>query len=463
MPAAPRSRRALLAVLALAAAVRLSVPMALAWRGDASFSHSIDTPGYLQPAMSAAAGRGFSWYGQPEVIYPPGYAVFLLPGVMLGHVEAVTIALQVLTSCLTVWLVYRIGLLLLSPGAAMLAALLYALEPLSVLYTSVLMSETPFTALLVASVYFALRFLGGRQARHAALAGLFIAAATYVRPVGYVMAVALVGGLALWAAVRLRERWRILPELAVFLACAILPTVPWTIRNKAVANYGGFASNMELVVYCAHGGSVLAVHEGLTFPQLTERLGCSGRAEFDRLHPELRDWREKARFMRREGWRMVASDPLTYAKEYLKALAARTFGPAAGGFIVAFHGYRDDQLPRNQAESGSAGGLVRHLLAHPEMLVWTALLTAYLLACFALAVPGLLADRFALTVNGWALMVVMLYLLLAAPVGTPRYRHPVMPLLCLVAARGAAELLEARRRRSFAVTAEGADSDGHPA
>jgi hypothetical protein len=90
------------------------------------------------------------------------------------------------------------------------------------------------------------------------------------------------------------------------------------------------------------------------------------------------------------------------------------------------------------------------------MLVWTALLTAYLLACFALAVPGLLAGRFALTVNGWALMVVMLYLLLAAPVGTPRYRHPVMPLLCLVAARGAAELLEARRRRSFAVTAEGA-------
>jgi hypothetical protein len=76
------------------------------------------------------------------------------------------------------------------------------------------MSETPFTALLVARAYFALRFLGGRPARHAALAGPFIAAATYVRPVGYVMAVALVGGLALWAAARLRERWRILPGLA---------------------------------------------------------------------------------------------------------------------------------------------------------------------------------------------------------------------------------------------------------
>ena len=49
---------------------------------------------------------------EPEIVRTPGYPVFLLPGLAAGHVIPVTIALQVLASCLTVYLVYRITLLL---------------------------------------------------------------------------------------------------------------------------------------------------------------------------------------------------------------------------------------------------------------------------------------------------------------------------------------------------------------
>ena len=108
-------------VLALALVLRVLLPV-LAWvyTGDPKTFLNNDAPTYLKPAESLLRTGQFQ-YGlvgrhtrpdEPEIVRTPGYPVFLLPGLAAGHVIPVTIALQVLASCLTVYLVYRITLLL---------------------------------------------------------------------------------------------------------------------------------------------------------------------------------------------------------------------------------------------------------------------------------------------------------------------------------------------------------------
>jgi Gpi18-like mannosyltransferase len=63
-------------------------------------------------------------------------------GLLMGRLQLVTIVLQILLSCFTAYLVYRTaGLMFESERIALVAALLYSLDPLSILFSSLLSTE----------------------------------------------------------------------------------------------------------------------------------------------------------------------------------------------------------------------------------------------------------------------------------------------------------------------------------
>ena len=135
----------LLCILGVALAVRLAIPVsAYLHTHDTTIFLAPDTPSYVDPARQLIAnGRFAASDGTPEIIPTPGYPMLLLLGLLLDRFRLVTITLQVLISCFTVYLVYRTAdLLFETEGAALLAAALYALEPLSILYTSIFATET---------------------------------------------------------------------------------------------------------------------------------------------------------------------------------------------------------------------------------------------------------------------------------------------------------------------------------
>ncbi len=146
-------RRSLVAILMLALAVRVLVFTA-AWLRRASSPEVFcleDTSQYVQSATSLLEHGEFParWFAR-DVLCTPGYPLLLLPGLALGHLTGVTIALQIALSCATVYLIYRLARLLSFPEAwAKLAALLYALEPLSILFCSKIMTETLFAFVIV--------------------------------------------------------------------------------------------------------------------------------------------------------------------------------------------------------------------------------------------------------------------------------------------------------------------------
>jgi Dolichyl-phosphate-mannose-protein mannosyltransferase len=83
----------------------------------------------------------------PEILRTPGYPLLLIPGLLLDRLELVTISLQIMLTCLTMYMVYRIAQLLFEcENAAIVAAALFAIEPVSILCTSKVVTDTLFCA-----------------------------------------------------------------------------------------------------------------------------------------------------------------------------------------------------------------------------------------------------------------------------------------------------------------------------
>ncbi len=232
----------MLVVCGVALGARVAI---LLWQG-ALLNQDVDA--YLEIARHVAAGEGFSKDQplHPTAYRPPLYpllvaAVFKAGGspICVGMIQAV---LGVLTTALTL----RLGQLLGLGSVAVVAALLVAIDPLLVQYTSLPMTETLCAALVAMWCWLVLEFPARRQAGdpirfwppllHGAGLGLIC----LCRP-GFL---AVAGIAALWMTWHIATAWRaggrrvvLRREVTAVLSCLIglmLVLGPWMVRNAIV-------------------------------------------------------------------------------------------------------------------------------------------------------------------------------------------------------------------------------------
>jgi len=459
-------------VLALALVLRVLLPV-LAWvyTGDPKTFLTSDTPTFLKPAESLLRTGRFQ-YGlvgrhtrpdEPEIVRTPGYPVFLLPGLAAGHVIPVTIALQILASCLTVYLVYRITLLLFERRRlAVCCALLYAFEPLSILYAGLLMSETLFTTMTTLFLYILVKYLRTGSTWALLGAAIALAASIYVRPVGYFLPPILACGLVVWGLATRRFRpGRLLAHVALFLIVSMGLTGLWQLRNWREAGYPGFSAISDINMYYYIGASVLAAREGVPYYDMQNRMmglyqeerrhgGKQGLGQqhfgvdddlYIQLHPEQRDWTraEKYRYIGREGRRIVLEHPVLYARIHLAGIVRTLIDPTAIDYLKHFHLY-----PHKGGLLGVlvTKGLVRTVLSlarERPLVFWSNLVLEPLLGFYLLfSVVALFSRRFITDPAVLAALGVAAYFLLIAggPAAEGRFRHPDMPILCIFAGYG---------------------------
>jgi len=161
-------------VLGLALFLRTLLPVVgFCYTRDATIFYTPDSASYIVPARELIAHHRFFSDGSlqaavwnkpvaaaPDTVRTPGYPLLLTAGLLCGRLESVTIALQIVLSCFTVCIVFRTALLLFeSEQIALIAAAFYAIEPLSILFSSLLAPETLFTAVLMTGMYYFLRYL----------------------------------------------------------------------------------------------------------------------------------------------------------------------------------------------------------------------------------------------------------------------------------------------------------------
>src|SRR4051794_34583019 len=157
-----------------------------------------DSGTYLGPARALAELGRFSNSPEnpqrPEIERTPGYPLFIAASYKLaGEDDRTMLILQVIVSIATIALAAAIARELWGEQAAIAAALILALDPISFLYSQLVLSDGFFAIVFSLHIWTVLRLLRERQRPWpwALASGLTLAAATHVRPIAYYFALPL--------------------------------------------------------------------------------------------------------------------------------------------------------------------------------------------------------------------------------------------------------------------------------
>ena len=429
-----------------AAVVRLALlGLTLARTGTVGITMA-DTASYLIPGRNLLLHGQFVADGVPDMVRTPGYALFLAITSLAG-LPAAALA-NIILSLFSIVLVWKLGRAVFGDDRIALgAAWIFAFEPMSVLFSISLMSETLFLLLFLLSMERLAEFLRGRRLRVLAVAGLWLAAATFVRPVTYYLPVPLALGIFVVLARERGLRWK---APAVLLISALPWLAAWQLRNWVETGYSGFSSiadaslyfvnDVELTARLEHHSSADVMKE-LGYSQFTGRSGQMYLAQpyVDR-HPEQAGWNQTQRlaFMHTESLRVIRANSGLYLRTCLKGLFTTVFSPGVGYY---------DRLV-SPIDPGRIASLVdknpvsweRELArTHPWTAAEKAAFVALLLAMYLFAARGLFrADRHNACL--WLLLGTALYFLAISGatggLSGARYRIPVMPAVCILAAAG---------------------------
>jgi 4-amino-4-deoxy-L-arabinose transferase-like glycosyltransferase len=242
-------------VLRLAAAVWLQHVLDVQQR---HFLITGDAEGYWELGREIAQGEPYQLYDPPRrVERMPGYPAFVAASIRLSEAWGISPERQyfvarlllAVVGTLNCWLVARLGRELFDEPTGNLAAAIAAIAPPLIGFSVILLSETLFATGLLLCLWSMARLTlsaaagGGlpRLLAWAALTGLSIALAVYVRPSWLLAAPGCAVLFALWMAKKHSVVRGLVPAAAVVLV-AYGALVPWAERNHRVTGHWVFTT-----------------------------------------------------------------------------------------------------------------------------------------------------------------------------------------------------------------------------
>jgi Dolichyl-phosphate-mannose-protein mannosyltransferase len=287
----------------LAIIILVALVIRLAWAlhqpsDDAAIDRLPDQREYLQLGKNILSA-GELWmidprFGQAVYAYrTPGYPLLVA---CCGARPVVVRGVQSVIDAWTVLAIFLLARRWLSPGGAVLAAAIVAINPYMIFFTGLILSETLFTAMLCWGL--ALLILsdgpwpdGGKLLAWLGGAAL-LALAVLVRPGAILMPVVLGCAAALanrTTLVRAAQRPWPLPVGATMLLVTVLATFPWAARNRwvlgswiwtatddGITRYDGFnpdatgASNQSFVDFMPWTQDMTEIARSRYFTQLAD-------------------------------------------------------------------------------------------------------------------------------------------------------------------------------------------------
>ncbi len=422
---------------------------------DFSQLRAPDTASYLSLSSELVENGNFARGDLPEITRTPGYPIFLIPGVLSGSPDIVTCILQIMVSCLTVYLLFKVALLIFdSRRVALLCAMLYAFEPLSVLFSNKLLTETLFACIVMLFLYYLTLFFKKQRIRHLLTSAVILSASVYVRPVSYFLPLAVGGVIILSAIPRKNRDIKLLKYAGGFILLSIMLIGAWQIRNSVKTGYSGFSAISDINLYYYLGASVLAAEEGVSYYGKQRQMGYANAEIYFNQHPEQRDWSRGERFeyMRKKGLGIVLKNPITYAAIHLKGIARIMMDPGAIEYVRLFGLYpRSGGLLGEVVDKGLLA-VVKTLFLERPLIFWLNFLFGLiLLLYYTLCAVALLPKNFVNSMPVIMVLIVIAYFVLISggPQASGRFRHPVMPLICLLAGYGLNCVISGGKRKMY--------------
>lgn len=420
--------------------LRLALWAAVLGRTGTSAMASGDTASYLDPGQNLLWHGCFFTAGLAEIGRTPGYPLFLAVCWTLGPAFAALLQAGISTVC--IYLVARLTRAVFHAEytadveyKAWLAAWFFALEPVSIVYSQRLLSETLFVFLLLLALERVAACFVAQRSSALLAGGLWMAAAAFVRPIGFYLP--LVVALVLFGFLPLDRRTRL--RAASILLLASMPwLLAWQARNYLETGYAGFSSIAVRNAYFYSAAEVQSRADALPFASEQQQMGYGDEAAYVAAHPEQHAWSQSARlqFQKREAWRIFSAHPRSLIRAQMMGSAVVAFTPCAAD-LYRLLDVEPEDAPTRIVHEGVGAAAVHLLKTHPAQAAGMALLEMWLLVLYGLALRGLFSRASA--PESLVLLLAVSLWFLAASGGVQavgRYRLPVMPVVCVLSAAG---------------------------
>ncbi|MDA0746541.1 MAG: glycosyltransferase family 39 protein [bacterium] len=405
---------------------------------------------YDQLARNLVAGNGFSLQSQPpyepDTFRTPSYPVFLavVYGV-LGYRPHVAVFFQsfigVLTCMLTVLLERQVSA---GNRSGYLSGWVLAIYPLSVVYNNALLTESLFTFLLVASVYYFVKLTEKQSIRSAVLCGLFLGVTALCKPIAAYLIVLFIAVLVVLKCIqRYRGSWKHVLWVCLCLYAGFFVVIfPWIMRN----HYQAGRSQLSLLsastdTWMRPLSYVRSFHSGRQYTEeyldiLKEYESLSERSD---INPEVARriffrqaigeiWNAQPPYWRLHAWGILITllSPQTHTTRSL-------LGVEGGAHINA----------RSSFATLGFWGFIRSLYQKKTALelMYIVFSVFMSLGVYALALYCLFKHRRSPIVIVFFLIV--LYLIFPpGAIGDGRYRVPAMPYIAVLCSWGGYDLMK---------------------
>ena len=427
-------RRAFVLVAVLAVLSKLLLGMLMFSSNPQGVFESSDSHEYHQLALNIMRYGSFSQSLspplEPETIRTPGYPL-LLSGLyqVVGIRPAAVVAVQIALSVVTMLAGCRIASLLFGPRAGLLTAIILALDPVSLYYAQVMMTETLFCTVLTLSLLGMLYTTRYPSILYPCWAGLCLALATYTRPTGYYLGMLL--PVMLFLTIQRSRGWR--PALASAAAMWLLfavPTAGWQIRNHFATGSTEFSQAKNQYLLIAKAAAIVAMRDGLSLQEAQQRLTQEHAASLKPDFPRSSQTHLQVSYGR-FAQAIIVEHPVLLIRTTLQGTAANLLGPSNLSHLFGWDNValREAFIQRDFSRF-PLGAWITALGSWTVGLVFLGVL--YAGVGVLLWHKGLWNGDIALL----ALTAAYVILVSSGPEAYSRFRMPVMPIFCVLAAGG---------------------------
>jgi hypothetical protein len=404
-----------------------------------------DSWGYQRLACNLLAGHGYSWEQQPPYLpnlyRPPGLPVLLLALYQLTGVSVcAAIVLQAIVAAATVAVTFVLVRDMTGrPSVAFGSAAILAIDPVGIVYSSLLLTEVYTAFIVVLTALCLLRYSHyARPGWLLAAAGL-LASGILVHPVLLFAPFCLPAVPLLTAhssrqyAVGSRQYFLPIAYCILLTVLALSPAAAWIIRNRHVGDFTGISSVTAVNMLKYKAAGVEAELRGTTRAAERDRL----TRECEALLPPDATPGERFRLWQRRGAEILLAHPLTYAWIHLKGMVVELFGPDRDLMTRLLYGTRLLDADERYSDATIAAARAEQPMPALELARLLILaLQGLLILSFLYGTWHLARER------QWGLLLSLLgmpaYVLLLSggPEAAPRFRVIYLPMLATISAFG---------------------------